>query len=427
MSSETESGSPTQGIPEEGARRGGVMLVESLPEEGTYLLRALKAEELFQLVHGCMSQRTEKKLDELREELSPDIVDGALEGLFQALTGESESTSRSPSSAEESSSDRSEVWEKIKALYHKLNLFNPSETGVSGLKLPTPKLKVEKLRKLRETGSDFPALIQGFREHSAILQGVRSVLPKEFQRIAEGKSSVNVLGVGSGGGEMDVQMLSLMEAELPAVPIAADIVEGSAKLIDHFKALVAKSPQIQKIPFSWHAMSSEDYEKLVRAKGDGRKFDFIHMIQMIYYVENLEETIKFYHSLLKNNGRLMIIVEAAQSGWDILWKTFKTELCGGSLSEYRSSGEVVTCLQNLGLTFQEHLVPNSFDITDCFDSKSVVGDRLLSFMTAKDHFRESFTPEVRAAILELLRNKCSTEKDGRVFFNSDLKCILVHA
>ncbi|RVE57711.1 hypothetical protein OJAV_G00202080 [Oryzias javanicus] len=125
MSSETESGSPTQGIPEEGARRGGVMLVESLPEEGTYLLRALKAEELFQLVHGCMSQRTEKKLDELREELSPDIVDGALEGLFQALTGESESTSRSPSSAEESSSDRSE-WKRRRKKHLRLQQHSQS-------------------------------------------------------------------------------------------------------------------------------------------------------------------------------------------------------------------------------------------------------------------------------------------------------------
>lgn len=33
---------------------------------------------------------------------------------------------------------------------------------------------------------------------------------------------------------------------------------------------------------------------------------------MIYYVENLCETISFYHSLLKANGRLMIIVEAGK-------------------------------------------------------------------------------------------------------------------
>lgn len=34
--------------------------------------------------------------------------------------------------------------------------------------------------------------------------------------------------------------------------------------------------------------------------------------QMLYYVENLTDTIKFYHNLLKSNGRLMIIIEAGR-------------------------------------------------------------------------------------------------------------------
>lgn len=33
---------------------------------------------------------------------------------------------------------------------------------------------------------------------------------------------------------------------------------------------------------------------------------------MIYYVDDLADRIKFYHSLLKSNGRLMIIVEASE-------------------------------------------------------------------------------------------------------------------
>uniref|UniRef100_A0A3P9LZZ2 Histamine N-methyltransferase n=1 Tax=Oryzias latipes TaxID=8090 RepID=A0A3P9LZZ2_ORYLA len=268
------------------------------------------------------------------------------------------------------------------------------------------------------TVDHFQLYLEKSGEHSAILQSVQSVLPKNFRgatREEVWKCVANIFGFAPG--EMDVQLLSLMQTEIPAVPISADVVEGSSKLIDCFKALVAKTPQMQTIPFSWHAMSSEEYEKLVKTKGDVKKFDFIHMIQMIYYVESLEKTLKFYHSLLKNNGRLMIIVE----------KTYRKELCGGSLSEYRSSSEVVTCLKSLGLNFEEHLVPNTFDITECLDSKSVPGDRLLSFMTATDRFRESFTPEIRAGILELLRNKCSTEKEGKVFFNSNLSCILVHA
>ncbi|XP_015252846.1 PREDICTED: histamine N-methyltransferase A-like [Cyprinodon variegatus] len=276
--------------------------------------------------------------------------------------------------------------------------------------------------------NSFQFYLQKSGEHEAIVKCLQNILPAEFQRIGAGKSNLDVLGVGSGGGEVDAQILSLLQSAFPSVPVTADIVEGSSQLTDNFKALIAKTANLQKIQFSWHITSSEDYEKQVKAKGDIKKFDFIHMVQMIYYLNNLSESIKFHHSLLKNNGKLMIIVEAANSGWDILWKTFAKELCKcGSIDEYRSSGEVIACLKEQGLKFEEHPVPNSFDITECFDQSSVTGERLLSFMTGRDHFSESFTPEVRAGILDLLRNKCSTEKDGKVFFNSNLSCIVVHA
>ncbi|XP_059199676.1 histamine N-methyltransferase A-like [Centropristis striata] len=263
-------------------------------------------------------------------------------------------------------------------------------------------------------------------EHKAILQCVHNLLPGEFKRVAEGKSSLDVLGVGSGGGEVDAQMLTLLQSTVPAVPITADIVEGSSALTDNFKALVAKTTNLQKIPFAWHIMHSEDYEKHVKAKGV-KKFDFIHMIQMIYYVDDLAESIKFHHSLLKKNGRLMIIIETAHGGWDTLWKTYKKDLCVHAITEYRSSAEVISCLKSQGLKYEEHVITNAFDISECFNPSSQTGQRLLNFMTAKDNFYQSFTSETRAGILDLLKNKCSTQRDGGVFFNSNLSCILVHA
>ncbi|XP_034430021.1 histamine N-methyltransferase A-like [Hippoglossus hippoglossus] len=264
-------------------------------------------------------------------------------------------------------------------------------------------------------------------EHEAIVQSVHSLLPAEFKRIGEGKSGLDVLGVGSGGGEVDVQMLSLLQSTFPAVPITADIVEGSAALTENFKALVAKTTSLQKVQFAWHIMHSEDYEKQVKAKGDVKKFDFIHMIQMLYYVDSVADTIKFYHNLLKNNGTLMIVIETAHGGWDTLWKTFKKELCVDAITEYRSSAEVISCLKSQGLKYDEHIIHNTFDITECYDPNSTTGARMLNFMTQTKNFHQSFSQEVRAGILDLLRNKCSTVKDGRVMFNSNTSCILVHA
>ncbi|XP_074515859.1 histamine N-methyltransferase-like [Sebastes fasciatus] len=275
--------------------------------------------------------------------------------------------------------------------------------------------------------TDFQVFQEQSGEREAILQCFHNILPGEFKIIGAGKSSLDVLGVGSGGGELDVQILALLQSTFPAVLITADVVEGSSELTDNFKALVAKTTNLQKIPFAWHFMTNDDYVTEVKAKGDLKTFDFIHMIHMIYFVDNLDDTIKFYHSLLKNNGRLMIIVAEANSGSDILWKTLKKELCVDDIKDFRSSGWVIDSLKSQGLKYEEHAIPITFDISECFNPSSQTGEHLLSFFTAKDHFYQSFTPEIRAGMLDLLRNKCSTEKDGRVFFNINASCIIVHA
>ncbi|XP_028289480.1 histamine N-methyltransferase A-like [Parambassis ranga] len=271
----------------------------------------------------------------------------------------------------------------------------------------------------------FQVYLEQSGEHQAMLRCVNAVLPEEFKRIGADKKSLSVLGVGSGGGEMDVQLLSLLQSTLPAVPITADIVEGSCKLTDNFKALVAKTANLEKVTFDWHIINSEDYLKQVNVIGDAKKFDFIHMIQMIYYADDLERTIKFYHSLLKPNGRLMIIVVVGKGGWDTLWKAYEKELHVGPITQFHSSAEVVACLKNLGLKYDQHNIFHSFDITECFNPSSITGNQVLNFLTSREDFHQSLTPEIRAGIIDLLRNKCSTEKDGRVFFNDSFSCILV--
>ncbi|XP_029968257.1 histamine N-methyltransferase A-like [Salarias fasciatus] len=276
---------------------------------------------------------------------------------------------------------------------------------------------------------NFNFFLEHTEEHKVMLQHLPGILRPEFERIGAGKSSLDVLGVGSGAGDMDAEMLSLLQSVFPAVPITADIVDGSIQLTDSFKALVANTANLQKISFAWHIMNSEDYEKQVKAQEDMKKFDFIHMIHVLYYVENLNEALKFHHSLLKRNGRLLIIVNAATSDWVPLWKAYMKELRAGTDIDKpkMTSGEVIACLKSQGLKYDEYVIPISFDITECFNPGSTTGERLLSFMTSRPHFSQSFTPDIRAGILDLLRNKCSTMKDGRVFFNSTSSCIIVHA
>ncbi|KAG7464150.1 hypothetical protein MATL_G00184210 [Megalops atlanticus] len=273
----------------------------------------------------------------------------------------------------------------------------------------------------------FQMYLQRSQEHQVIQAFMDRVLPAEFARIGEGKKSLDVLGVGSGGGEMDAHLLSVLQSKLPGIPITADVVEPSAELTDSFRALVAKTPSLQNVPFTWHLKTCAEYESMVKEKKETKRFDFMHMIQMLYYVTDCSATIKFFHSLLRENGQLLIIHEAANGGWEKLWKTYRKELCTKTISSYLSAGDIRALLQEMGLRYEEHSIPNTLDISDCFLPGHQAGEQLLDFMTEQDHFHQSLTPEVRAGILHLLRNGCSVETEGRVLFDCSLTALLVRA
>lgn len=121
------------------------------------------------------------------------------------------------------------------------------------------------------------------------------------------------------------------------------------------------------------------------------------------------------------------LLSLEKGGWDTLWKAYEKELHDGPVTHFYSSAEVAACLKNLGLKYEEHIFFPSCDITECFNPSSATGKKLLYFLTSQEDFYQSFTPEIRVGMLDLLRNKCSTEKDGRVFFNDGFSCFLVEA
>ncbi|XP_063069616.1 histamine N-methyltransferase A-like [Engraulis encrasicolus] len=273
----------------------------------------------------------------------------------------------------------------------------------------------------------FQFYLQHSGEHTAMREFMDKVLPAEFARIGEGKSDVKYLGVGSGQGEMDCHMLNILKSKFPSSPLSADIVEPSTDLIGNFKSSVAKDANFQKIPFTWHPVSCADYEKQVKGIKDAKKFDFMSMIQMLYYMDDYVAVIKFFHTLLREKGRLMIIHEAAGSGWGTLWSTFTKDLCTKSVTKYISAGDIKGELDKMGLKYEEHSIPNTMDISECFVPGSQLGAMLLDFMTDQDSFEKAYSAETKAKILDLLRSKCCTEKDGRFMFDCSLTALLIHA
>ncbi|XP_069838760.1 histamine N-methyltransferase [Dendropsophus ebraccatus] len=288
---------------------------------------------------------------------------------------------------------------------------------------------------MRSLLSDNSRYVESFRlflknstEHQCMQQFIETRLPDVVSSIGNGKSAINVLGVGSGSGEIDLQMFPKIQARYPGVPINTDIIEPSSEQILSYRERVAKTPGLENINFSWHKKTSSEFELQVKEEKSERKYDFIHMIQMLYYVKDVPATLNFFRRLLAPDGKLLIILVSGNSGWSTLWKKYGSRLPLNDLCLYITAGDIADMLRSAGAKYQSHDLPSDMDITECFIDGDRNGDLLLDFLTETCDFNKNAPSELREEIMEDLRSPgCSSVRDGKVIFNNNLSAIVVES
>lgn len=255
---------------------------------------------------------------------------------------------------------------------------------------------------------------------------IYGILPDILTGIGSGQDTLNVMGVGSGAGEIDLEMLSQLRLKHPEAKVNNEVVEPSSDMIYKYKVLVSKTPDLDHITFSWNKMAASGFEKAWKERSPEKKMDFIHMIQMLYYVKDPEATVSFFRSLLHKNGKLLIILVSGDSGWGRLWRTYRAELCNNDISQCVTTGDIKSFLDVKGIPYQKHTLPSHMDITECFTEGDEKGELLLDFLTEVMDFSKSASPELKAGVLELLKHPdCSKEVDGRIIFNNNLEAVVL--
>ncbi|XP_008694086.2 histamine N-methyltransferase isoform X2 [Ursus maritimus] len=186
---------------------------------------------------------------------------------------------------------------------------------------------------MRSLFSDHNRYVESFRrflnsstEHQCMQEFMDKKLPGIIARIGDRKSEIKILSIGGGAGEIDLQILSKVQIQYPGIHINNEVVEPSAEQIAKYKELVAKTSNLENIKFAWHKETSSEYQNRIIEKKEFQKWDFIHMIQMLYYVKDIPATLKFFHTLLATNAKMLIILVSGVSGWDKLWKKYGSRL-----------------------------------------------------------------------------------------------------
>ncbi|KAF5894033.1 histamine N-methyltransferase-like, partial [Clarias magur] len=167
-------------------------------------------------------------------------------------------------------------------------------------------------RSLVEDDSRFLKVFELFLEQSSEHQSMRGfiqgTLPDILSTVGAGKSTLNVMGVGSGSGEIDLEMLTQMHAKHPEASVENEVVEPSGDMMYKYKVLVSTMSGLDQITFKWNKMTVSEFESDWKQRNTDKKFDFIHLIQMMYYVTDPGATVSFFRSLLHKDGKLLIVL-----------------------------------------------------------------------------------------------------------------------
>ncbi|KAK0143733.1 Histamine N-methyltransferase [Merluccius polli] len=272
----------------------------------------------------------------------------------------------------------------------------------------------------------FQLFLQRSSEHQCMQDFIHSTLPDILASVGDGKAKLNVIGVGSGAGEIDLEMFSQLRQKYPSITVDTHVVEPSSQQIHNYKVLVSKRNDLDYIKFTWNKVTASEFEQQWKENKMSKKADFIHMIQMLYYVKDPDATVSFFQSLLHKTGKLLIILVSGTSGWAKLWGTYGSQLGVSDITQCVTTAHIKSLLDSKAVGYRSYELPSQMDISECFVEGSEEGGLLLDFLTEVQNFSQTAPAELKAGVLELLRHPdCSVEAQGRVIFNNNLEALVL--
>ncbi|XP_068187828.1 histamine N-methyltransferase-like isoform X1 [Antennarius striatus] len=251
-----------------------------------------------------------------------------------------------------------------------------------------------------------------------------NLLPDIMTKTVNGKSNLNVIGVGSGSGELDLQMFSALHRKYPKMTVDNEVIEPNPQQLRCYRDLVSQTPGLDYIRFNWNKTTAEEFEEQWKEKKRTEKADLIHMFQVLYYVKDPGATISFFQSLLNKNGQLLITLSSGNVGVVKMRNAYKNQF--GTTEVNRSTGDIRRFLDSKGVTYRSYDLPTQIDITKCFIEGNEEGEMMIDFLTQVLDFSKTASPELKAGVMEFLRcPEFSVESNGKVLMNANYELIVL--
>uniref|UniRef100_A0A8C6WZP9 Histamine N-methyltransferase n=1 Tax=Neogobius melanostomus TaxID=47308 RepID=A0A8C6WZP9_9GOBI len=244
----------------------------------------------------------------------------------------------------------------------------------------------------------FKLFLERSSEHQCMRDFIHNSLPDILASVGNRRSQLNVIGVGSGEGSYDLEMLSQLCQKHPGVLVDNEVVEPSSQRLSNYKVMVAQKPDLEHITFTWNKMTNIT-----------KKADFIHMLHMLYYVKDPGLN-KYLKSVVSSSLPFFL----GESGWGKLHGHLRSHLCNKEINQCATTADIKNLLDTRGVPYQSYELQAHVDITECFTEGDQTGELLLDFLTEVLDFSRTASPELRQGVL-------------RVLFNNNLGVIVLDA
>ena len=265
---------------------------------------------------------------------------------------------------------------------------------------------------------------------------MRDHIPSIIQKmlhLEQERAYFNILSVGSGTGDMELEILKTVKDELHKsqgchqMKIFNRAIELNKYPCDLYKAAIKNFHDEQTV-FDVRQQNFEEYIKEFTMEEP--KFDIIHFIHSIGYYDDIESVLKHcIENELNDEGRLVLIV-ARPFCPPVLDKQHYSDWHGNphekTPQSYSETAEkIIEIAEKHGWKHEVYTVDYSIDVTEIFDPQSTEGNLLLDFITHTENFRGTADKNAMQETLALIED-LSTLKDGKRLGEMKDSVIFIH-
>ena len=277
-----------------------------------------------------------------------------------------------------------------------------------------------------------------FRKYTRQTQGDIEVVQNHFPSLIKKtmasfdfrqRSQFNILSVGGGTGEVDAEIIKTARQELENTPkwSRIHIFNRTLEPNEDSRQLCRKAiAQIGDSQTSFE-VRPETFQQYQASKREPNKFDIVHFVHSLYYVD-FEETLLhcLEHEMTEKGCFVSIMDDNSLINW-VLEKQgehalFKDRNHGG----VEKSRRLTQIAEKHGFKYEMHSQNYLMEVTDLMDEKSIEGNLLLDFLTQTENFRRVACKELVEETLALIDRMTVIKEKKRLYEGTTESLVLIY-